>query len=432
MKHILILEDDFSYRKMLVQKLSPFGRIFEADNLESALKILEAGHLDFALIDLDLEHQLEGLEFLKEAIDVDCMILSTHDEEEVIKEAFMLGAVEFLNKWDFEKYLKETLMDQLSNHYIDVDQFYRTKNLNLNNKIHEVVKLFQKTREPLLLLGETGVGKGVLAKSLSGDTPFIHVNLSELSSGTIESELFGHIKGSFTGAQKDKEGLLKKADGGILFLDEIGTLSMELQKKLLRVIEEKTFYPVGSEDIETSNFRLICATCDDLKLMVENKEFREDFYYRISSIELLITPLRDRIEDLDEYLKMSNKLSPRKLCFSDEACKVLREYSWPGNFRELKAFLKNQRELSKGLVTAKQLKLKKSMTLKSESLFDVRMQMLIREKGLGELINNIEKDALEWAQLQANGKLNESMRLLNISKSLYYRIQKSLIPMSEA
>lgn len=418
---------------MLAQELAPYGRIFEAETLESAIPILELGHIDLALVDLDLEQKLDGLKFLRIAKGIESIVLSSHDEESIIEEAFELGAIQFLNKWDFNKYLKEILCEQLSpSLYQDTDDFYKTSDVSLKENLNEVIQLFNRTDQALLIEGETGVGKGVLAKNLGKTSSFTHINLSEFSKGTLESELFGHVKGAFTGALEDKEGLFKKADGGVLFLDEIGTLSTELQKKILRVIEEKSFYPVGSNRLVKSNFRLITATCDKLKELIKTNEFREDLYYRISGIRIEISPLRNRVEDISNLIKDFNKTSAKKVFFSKEALRLLLDYKWSGNYRELLAFLEKQRAVSRGVIKeADVARLFQDELSSKEITLNEEMIDCIKSNGLGELLNIIEQDALKWAKKKSMGKLNESMRLLKISKSLFYRIQADLVPHAE-
>lgn len=426
MKHILILEDDLSYRKMLSQRLSKYGRVFEAEDLEAGLKALDAGHIDFAVVDLDLKNKLDGLKFLEASKnkDLNAIVLSSHEEQNIIEKAFELGAIGFLNKWDFDQHLDGSIEEFLSkSRSFDCSSYYETVNQDLITKLSNTIKLFEKTKQSLLIEGETGVGKGKLAKALSRKQVFVHVNLSEFSKGTLESELFGHVKGAFTGALSDKEGLFKKADGGVLFLDEIGTLSLELQKKLLRVIEEKVFYPVGSSKPVSSNFRIITATCDDLKTLTENGEFREDFYYRISGLKITIPALRDRADDIKDLLSNINKDSCKKLYLSSEIKGYLTSYPWYGNYRELLSFFEKIRMLSRGRVTIEEVeKLLTSEVKNKKEDLTFEMKNTIKEKGLKFFLNSLEIEALKWAKLKTGGRINESVRLLNISKSLYYRI----------
>jgi len=423
MKHILILEDDDIYREVLKRKLSQFGRVFEARNLSEALKILEMGHLDLAFVDLDLNERFEGLKFIELAKNLKTIVLSSHEEEWVIKKAFMFGATSYLNKWKNLDELHLAILDTIGESSIDTTKIYPTNCEKLKAEITESLKLFKKSELPMLITGETGVGKSHFAKKIAGEVPFVQVNLSEFGKGTIESELFGHKKGSFTGAIEDKIGLIEKADGGILFIDEIGVLSLDIQKKLLKVIEEKEFYPVGSSKAVKSNFRLITATCDDLNELIQNKRIREDFLFRINGIELYITPIRERAEDILLFIEKLNAVALKKIFFEESAMEIIKDHYWKGNYRELNSVVSRIRSTSSGLIKASSVEdilkvVEPSLTLNHE------MKSILKNSGLKTLLNSIEDLSFEWARSHCNGKVNEIVRTLGISKSLYYRISE--------
>lgn len=424
MKHILILEDDEIYRKMLKKYLSEYGRVFEASTLSEGLKILETIRIDLAFIDLDLNgRQLAGFELLEKAVEARSIILSSHEEEEVIQRAYDLGAENFLNKWDFDKYLKENIKNLFSNNNLNPDDYYETLNLEFKKEIADTVNNFQKSKDPLLVIGDTGSGKGFFVKSILKDKRHVHINLSEFSKSTLESELFGHVKGSFTGALEDKRGLLRKADKGILFLDEIGTLDLELQKKLLRVIEEGEFYPVGSDSPVKIEFRLICATCDDLNKMVNKGLFREDFLYRINGITLRIPSLSERPEDILHQISIFNRKNASKICFSNEAKEMVALHDWRGNYRELLSFFKRHQALTKGMITRENID--KELKVKTEFTFlDSKMKSFIKTEGMGAFVNKVEKEIIDWGKELNRGALNKTIKMLGISKSLFYRIDK--------
>ncbi|WP_164525645.1 sigma-54 interaction domain-containing protein [Siminovitchia acidinfaciens] len=219
-----------------------------------------------------------------------------------------------------------------------------THNDDMLNLI-ELAKKVAVTESTVLIQGESGVGKGILAKiihdeSLRKDKSFISVNCGAIPFSLIESELFGYESGAFTGAQtKGKAGLVEMADGGTLFLDEVGELPLEIQVKLLHLVQEKTFRRVGSNQLRKVNIRIISATNKDLKLMMEKGLFREDLYYRLHVVPLNILPLRKRVEDvpflIQLFLERFNEKYDRNVIISDESLAALRSYSWPGNVREL-------------------------------------------------------------------------------------------------
>ncbi|MCL2138332.1 MAG: sigma 54-interacting transcriptional regulator [Treponema sp.] len=209
----------------------------------------------------------------------------------------------------------------------------------------ELVERVAKTDSSVLILGESGVGKELFAeqihlRSLRSKAPFIRVNCAALPEGLLESELFGHVKGAFTSAVNDRRGRFELADGGTIFLDEIGDMPLALQAKILRVIQEKTFEKVGGEESITVNVRIIAASNRDIAAMVDNSEFRSDLYYRLNVFELVVPPLRQRTEDIPElsrfflnkYMQINKKYFEG---FSENALQSMLTYSWPGNIREL-------------------------------------------------------------------------------------------------
>lgn len=212
-------------------------------------------------------------------------------------------------------------------------------------KVIEISKIAAQNDSPVLILGETGTGKELIANSIHNASkrsqqPFICINCSAIPENLLESELFGHEKGAFSGAIKRKLGKFELANKGTLFLDEIGDMSLSLQPKLLRAIQEKKIQRIGGENEIELDFRIIAATNRDLKKMVSKGQFREDLYYRLNVISIEIPPLRERKEDLIplvHYLsnKICRKLGKRIVSFSDEAIRIMHEYSWPGNVREL-------------------------------------------------------------------------------------------------
>ncbi len=210
----------------------------------------------------------------------------------------------------------------------------------------------------MILYGESGTGKelfarAIFANSLRAGRPFVAADCSALSPGILESELFGHVKGAFTGAVENKAGLFEMAHGGTLFLDEVSNLPLDVQGKLLRVLEEQEYKPVGGSQIKRSDVRIISATNQDLKTLVESGHFREDLYYRLNVFPIFIPPLRERKDDIPRlayyFLKLfCRKTGKRVEGFSDEALEALVQYDWPGNVRELKNIVERLVILSEG------------------------------------------------------------------------------------
>ena len=218
-------------------------------------------------------------------------------------------------------------------------------------QVRKLITRMGKSRFPVLILGETGTGKEVAARAIhniDGRGPFVVVDCSSLVGPLMESELFGYAKGAFTGAHNQKLGLLDAANGGTAFFDEIGELPLELQMKLLRVIQEKEFRAVGSVAQRTSNFRVIAATNRDLAAEVEAKRFRQDLYYRLNVMRLRLAPLRDRKEDIPTLISHFLQRYGNGYNLTDEVMQVLLQYDWPGNVRELEHALQQMVAMNSG------------------------------------------------------------------------------------
>ncbi len=443
MKKILVVEDDKYFRFNLVSQLQEYGQIVEAQNLQVALHMLKTQNISFVFSDLDLSEneRLEGIEVIKKANEknITSIALSGNDSKDIIKAAYKAGCDHYFVKQDFLENLKEHVGGILNS--MDEDEFrsffatkYITNDEELISKISYLRDLPRPREHKILITGPTGVGKTKIAKALhelSSDAGnFVHVNLSELSENLIESELFGHVKGAFTGASSDKEGLLSRANGGTLFLDEIGTIPVHIQKKLLKAIEEKSFSKVGSTEVETSDFRLITATCDDLQKLIKEEKFRLDFFFRINGFELKIKSLKERREDItllfDHFLSNSSK----KIILDDEVEEILNKYDWPGNIRELENLVLTISAGKKGLITLSDLPRYILNNENNESKIDNNLNFVTEEmiefarnNGLQSLIKLIETKVYESTLNECDGKINKVARELQLSKSLLYRIQ---------
>ena len=249
------------------------------------------------------------------------------------------------------------------------------------------------------------------------------MNCAEISESLMDSELFGHEKGAFTGAHQAKKGLLECANDGILFLDEIGTLSLALQRKLLKALEEKTFLPLGSEKMRHSNFRLISATCEDLQRKMNNGEFRQDLYFRIMGHKLHIASLRERKLDFDFILMHFFKNQGRRISVSAEARSVLVKHSWPGNIRELQKVVYQLSETRNGLITEKNVReildgFIINNNLIEKKLFDLH---LIQEIGLPNYLEKIEAQIIEAVWMNNNQKVRKTLMDLKISNNTFYK-----------
>ena len=311
---------------------------------------------------------------------------------------------------DAEKFQRERDREKFFN-------FYKTSDINFTRELKRSMRVFS-SQVPLLLLGESGVGKTYLAKKMHDfllkKKPFVAKNLSELSPQIIESELFGHIKGAFTGATCVKEGLLEKANEGTLFLDEIGTLPLDIQIKLLKVLDEGTFSPVGSHQKKQISFNLITATCDNLEELKEKKLFREDFYFRIAGDILTIPPLRERPQDILSLIDTFQQDYSRQLYFTEECLEEFSTRPWRGNVRELHYFYKKLQRQESSFVSSLPL---------LEKITNIEQKFpLKKEEGLPGLLSKIELSHFKKSLLRNNNRPNHVCKELKISKSVFYRL----------
>lgn len=375
MARILIVDDDKSIRRTLEKFLSELKyQVETAEDGLQALAQIQSAPPDVVLLDINMPN-LDGIEVLKR-LKVSgqfppTIVVSARGDMRTTIQAIQEGAYDFLNKpLDIEK-LKITLKRAL-------EQARLARNLEhmvaeaatdcqLDNivghspAIREVFKSIgavSTTKATVLITGESGTGKELVARAIhynsaERDQPFVPVNCSAFSASLLETELFGHAKGAFTGAVADRDGRFKLAGEGTLFLDEIGELSLELQVKLLRVLQERSFERVGDGRPIPLRARIVAATNRDLLDMIEEGTFREDFYYRLKVMEVPLPPLRERREDvplLVEHLlgKINRNLHKRVRYVPEDAMKRLTAYDWPGNIRELENALTRAVVLSKG------------------------------------------------------------------------------------
>lgn len=368
MKKILIIDDEREVGNFFCHLLEEKGYSVKVGLTgEDFQTFIQNEQFDLALIDVKLP-DTNGLELLKQlkAVQPSCkaVIMTGYSTVKTAVEAIKKGASDYIEKpFDDIFQLEQTLENLLSseeNAFLpQADKIAGTLGFVIGNnkEMNDLVKLATKIAKKninVLIEGETGTGKDVLAHfihqmSLRYDQPFIRINCGAVSETLLESELFGHEKGAFTGAIKQKKGIFEVANNGTLFLDEIGEASQAIQVKLLRVLESGEYMRVGGESIRKTNTRIIAATNKDLGKAVQEKTFREDLLYRLDVVKLRIPPLRKRIEDLPLYLDyFLKKLGATHLTFSDECLLCMKNYAWPGNMRELFNIVKRAVTLADG------------------------------------------------------------------------------------
>lgn len=400
MPHILIADDEISIRKALREILEfESYRVSEVENGEAALLFLTTHQPDLIFLDIKMKGR-DGLEILediqKSYSDIPVIMLSGHGTIETAVKATKLGAFDFISKPPDLNRLLVAVRNALDRYTLvqkNIQMRRRIGNVNeiigtstAIEKVKETIHKVAKTDARVLITGENGTGKELVARwihehSKRNNTLFVEVNCVAIPSTLIESELFGHEKGAFTGADKQRIGKFEQANGGTLFLDEIGDMPLEDQTKLLRALQEGKISRVGGNDAIQVNVRVIAATNKDLNQAIDDGFFREDLYHRLNVIPIHIPPLRDRREDIPELaITFLNKLADTDIQFSnkhfsDKALHALCQQLWPGNVRELQNLVERLAILSDSIeISEKDVECmvsKRNKLSKSEELLEL-------------------------------------------------------------
>jgi DNA-binding NtrC family response regulator len=375
---ILVIEDDALTQDFLVDGLGIEGfQVTRADGISKALQEIQKSPMNLILSDYQLRDgtAFELLKWLKTRdIRIPVIVLTGHASLDLAVQAVKNGAEQFISKPVDLGYLTTMVHRTLANlrsqerdvaTNLERARYARDPFLGHSAGIQELSKSASRASEAsttILIQGETGTGKGVLARwlhnaSSRSNSAFVDLNCAGLSRELFESELFGHQKGAFTGAINNKPGFLEAANQGTLFLDEIGDMDLQVQSKILKVVEEKSYFRLGDVHERRTNAQIIAATHRDLKRLAESGEFRSDLYFRISAMRLRIPPLRERLEDIpaitDKLLEqLGSDMKRGALQISDNARVALQNYPWPGNIRELRNVLERAALLSDdGVIT---------------------------------------------------------------------------------
>lgn len=433
---ILIVEDDKYFLAHLREILQPFGPLESASHWQAAEALLAANRYDLVVTDIHLDESPAGMKVLDEARRQGAMrlVLTSSGSEEVIAEAYERGAQHVLGKNHARETVPAYLKGLLHQHTLKqtedlFQQRFPLSNPALKAQLSKLLTTPWQGRS-LLLTGPTGTGKSLLGKLIAelifgADAPFVHLNCSEIPDNLIEAELFGHEKGAFTGADQKREGKLKLADGGVLFLDEVGTMSQAMQQKLLKAVEEKTFYPVGSNRPVTARFTLIAATCEDLSRKIAQGLFREDLYFRLNGLQLRLPSLQERREDIALLIKHFQQGLHRKFVIRPEALALLCSYDWPGNIRELKQVILNLADGGTGMVGREEVlacvHVNDTAPL-AQGLVNEDIRDFIRQNGLRDYFQVVEKQLAQEMLERHQGKITSCIKELKISSSAFYRI----------
>lgn len=440
---ILVIEDDPSIRIMLSELLSRAGYTAEAvEDGSRALLLLKNESFDLYLVDYSLPG-MNGLELLKEIkkrnIHAVCIVLTAFGTIELSVKAMKAGAFDFITKPLQPEIFLGLVKSALEYHRLKHENFilqrsvrekYRFENMVgrsvLMQGVYEMIERVAGSDSTVLIQGESGTGKEIVAKTLHYNSPrrekpLVPVNCGAIPEPLLESELFGHEKGAFTGASSCRIGRFELAHGGTLFLDEISELPLSLQVKLLRVLQERSFERVGGTKTIHVDVRIIAATNQDLERAVEEKRFRKDLFYRLNVIPITIPPLRERKEDIplliDHFIHRFNEKKQRQIeGVSPDAEKLLLEYPWPGNIRELENLIERLATLKQeGFIHPADLPDRLTQSQERRLLF----QFELPEEGanFSELVSEFENQLLQQALLRANGVKNRAAQLLKMNRT---------------
>ena len=438
-KQILIVDDDLTLLEVVHARLTSAGfKVYKAANGKTALILMQKHSIDLLISDIKMP-EMSGMELLDQIRTIypylPVIFLTAHGTISGAVDAVKAGALDYLTK----PFNGQDLISMIHNilgkgEKIEQEQIDSTGFIwGVSRAMADVKGLLQKvagSNANVLILGESGVGKECIAKLLHNfstrlNGPYMVVDCGSTPPGILESELFGHLKGSFTHAINDKKGLIESADGGTLFLDEVGNISPEMQSRLLRFLEERTIRQVGAVKEKTVDCRVIAATNSDLKQDVDDGEFRQDLYYRLKVVTMVIPPLRQRIEDIPELARFfvnnytsSNHLPPIEL--PDDTIEWLQSLDWPGNVRELKNSLETGSILCKNnVILPGDLQLEDTPQTNSK-----------RSDNFS--IEESEKEAIIRALKQTNGVKKDAAELLGISRrAIQYKSKKYELDASE-
>ncbi|OLB63564.1 MAG: hypothetical protein AUI11_00920 [Acidobacteria bacterium 13_2_20CM_2_66_4] len=444
---ILLVDDEEKILKTLSRALRDAGHeVVDTTSARQAQRLLNARTFDLLVVD-NLMPEMSGLDLIRELVAgtpegerPQILMMTAHATVESAIEAMKLGALDYLQKpFEIDELLvvvRRALDHQrLRTEYRYLvserdEQFDHYGIIGRSRGIQDVIaraEMVASTKSTVLITGETGTGKELVARvihdrSAQRDMPLIKVNCAAIPETLLESELFGHVRGAFTGATSNKKGKFALADGGTIFLDEIGTMTPTLQAKLLRVLQEREIEPLGSERIETIDVRVIAATNRDLRQMVADQKFQEDLFYRLNVIPIEIPPLRDRREDIpalvEHFVRKHAQRTGRRVDKIDDAVLTgLQQYDWPGNVRELENTIERAVVLSQGsIISPKAVSVLGAATPQATGLPSLKLR---------QNIEWVERETIRRALEGAGGVKKDAAELMGISqRALSYYLAK--------
>jgi len=450
-KKILIVDDELSMREFLEILLCGEGyNVDSATNGTEAIKKLKNNHYQLIISDIQMPG-MDGLELLKNIKDLspttEVLMMTAYASTETAVEAMKSGAYDYITKpfkVDEVKLIIKNVLEKVSLKIENIllkqelKEEYRFGDIigvsSSMRDIYDLIMQIAPTKTNILIEGESGTGKELVAKSIHAnsnrkDNSLITVNCGAVPENLLESELFGHIKGAFTGAIANKQGLFELANGGTIFLDEIGEMPIQLQVKILRVIQEKEFRRVGDIKASLTDIRIIAATNKDLEEAIKQGSFREDLYYRLNVIQIKLPPLRERKDDIPSLAssflkKYNNEIGKDIKHISSEALELLLHYEFPGNIRELENIIERAVALEKNDVILPE-SLPAKVRKPSEMIPCIGMEIPTNGLNMEGVMDEMEKGLLMQALQMSEGGKTKAARLLNLSfRSFRYRLKK--------
>ena len=432
---VLVVDDSPETVELVRRNLESIGhQVSTASSVQTALAVLESAQVDLVITDLKMPEG-NGFELVRHVSEnykgVGILVITGFPSIEGAIESIRIGAEEYLVKSFTDKELfaavERVLQKTQRTQNAPIDAFHGDFGIIGESeqmyKVYHAINKVRNTDATVLLSGESGTGKELVARAIhyggrTSKAPFVPVNCGGIPDSLLESELFGHVKGAFTGAVETRAGFFQTADGGTIFLDEISNTSLAMQAKLLRVLQEKEFYMVGSKKSHKVNVRVVAATNVDLMQMVKQGLFREDLYYRLNIVSIELPPLRDRDDDIfllvNAFLaRYVRELGKKPMKFTPKALKALKEYSWPGNVREL------QNLVHRLVIMADEHE------IDVPDLPESFRYSAMRSKGLNRRLEDVERDYILDVYAANNKNISRTAEKLGIDrKTLRERIRK--------
>jgi DNA-binding NtrC family response regulator len=441
MPHLLLIDDEEALRSVVAERLADEGfQVTQATDGESALKALDSFAFDVIVSDLRLPG-VDGRQVIESALQrypsIVAIVVTGYGTVKDAVDMIKLGAADFIAKpFQFDE-LMHVLSKALEQRRLKSENAYLHQQLDERfgigsmvgksapmRSLYQLIETVAPTATTILITGETGTGKEMVARAIHQTSTrhrgrFVAINVSAIPETLLDAELFGHVRGAFTGAVAMRQGRLEQADGGTLFLDEVGTMPMALQMKMLRVLQEREFERIGDTRTIKVDVRIVAATNADLARMVKDGSFREDLYYRLNVIPVHLAPLRDRVEDIPLLVRSFLKkfALDRDVTISQDAMRRLMAYGWPGNVRQLENTIERALAMSGGRAEIDVAELPPDLQGPDDAGAKPLLDLPAEGVDLPALVTQIEKDMIDRALARTEQNKGAAARLLGLKRT---------------